>query len=84
MSLSTIPLMRLVNVTLSGQISELVFQSIHLIVLIVVLLQTCEMGGKLYLKLNTGTRLIANKYHEGKMKSTLKRVKQYMKLSGGK
>lgn len=31
------------------------------------------MGGKLHLKLNTGTRPIANKYHEGKVKSTLKR-----------
>ena len=32
-----------------------------------------KMGGKLHLKLNTGTRPIANKYREGKMKSTLKR-----------
>ena len=32
-----------------------------------------KMGGKLLLKLNTGTRPIANKYREGKMKSTLKR-----------
>ena len=32
-----------------------------------------KMGGKLHLKLNTGTRLIANKYPEGKMKRTLKR-----------
>ena len=31
------------------------------------------MGGKFHLKLNTGTRPIANKYCEGKMKSTLKR-----------
>ena len=31
------------------------------------------MGGKLHLKLNIGTRPIANKYREGKMKSTLKR-----------
>ena len=31
------------------------------------------MGGKLLLKLNTDTRPIANKYREGKMKSTLKR-----------
>jgi len=30
------------------------------------------MGGKLLLKLNTGTRPIANKSPEGKMKSTLK------------
>jgi hypothetical protein len=32
-----------------------------------------KMGGKLLLKLNTDTRPIANKYREGKMKSTLKR-----------
>ena len=32
-----------------------------------------KTGGKLLLKLNTGTRPIANKYREGKMKSTLKR-----------
>ena len=31
------------------------------------------MGGKSHLKLNTGKRPIANKYREGKMKSTLKR-----------
>lgn len=34
-----------------------------------------------YLRLNTGTRL---KYHEGKMKRTLKRVKQHVKPSGGR
>ena len=32
-----------------------------------------KIGGKLLLKLNIGTRPIANKYHEGKMKRTLKR-----------
>ena len=32
-----------------------------------------KIGGKLHLKLNIGTRPIANKYREGKMKSTLKR-----------
>ena len=32
-----------------------------------------KFGGKLLLKLNIGTRPIANKYCEGKMKSTLKR-----------
>ena len=32
-----------------------------------------KMGGKLLLKLNMDTRPIANKYREGKMKSTLKR-----------
>ena len=31
------------------------------------------MGGKFLLKLNNGKRPIANKYREGKMKSTLKR-----------
>ena len=30
-------------------------------------------GGKFHLKLNIGLRPIANKYHEGKMKRTLKR-----------
>ena len=39
-----------------------------------------KMGGKLHLKLNIGTRPIANKYREGKMKRTLKRdVKKYVK-----
>ena len=32
-----------------------------------------QLGGKFHLKLNNGTRPIANKYREGKMKSTLKR-----------
>ena len=32
-----------------------------------------KMGGKFHLKLNIGTRPIANKYCEGKMKSSLKR-----------
>ena len=32
-----------------------------------------KVGGKLHLKLNMGTRPIANKYREGKVKSTLKR-----------
>ena len=32
-----------------------------------------KVGGKLLLKLNMDTRPIANKYREGKMKSTLKR-----------
>ena len=31
------------------------------------------MGGKFHLKLNMSLRPIANKYHEGKMKRTLKR-----------
>ena len=32
-----------------------------------------KRGGKLHLKLNIGERPIANKYREGKMKSTLER-----------
>ena len=32
------------------------------------------MGGKFHLKLNIGSRPIANKYHEGKMKRTLETV----------
>ena len=32
-----------------------------------------KMGGKFLLRLNNGKRPIANKYREGKMKSTLKR-----------
>ena len=32
-----------------------------------------KMGGNFLLKLNIGSRPIANKYREGKMKSTLKR-----------
>ena len=31
------------------------------------------MGGKFHLKLNIGSRPIANNYHEGKVKRTLKR-----------
>ena len=31
------------------------------------------MGGKFHLRLNMGSRPIANKYHEGKMKRTLTR-----------
>ena len=42
------------------------------------------MGGKLLLKLNIGTRPIANKYREGKMKSTLKRKLKYVKPLVGK
>ena len=44
-----------------------------------------KVGGKLHLKLNTGERPIANKYREGKMKSTLEReLNQYVKLLKGK
>jgi hypothetical protein len=32
-----------------------------------------QMGGKFHLTLNMGGKPIANKYREGKMKSTLKR-----------
>ena len=32
-----------------------------------------KVGGKSHLRLNNGKRPIANKYREGKMKSTLKR-----------
>ena len=32
-----------------------------------------KVGGRLHLRLNIGKRPIANKYREGKMKSTLKR-----------
>jgi hypothetical protein len=32
-----------------------------------------KVGGKSHLRLNIGKRPIANKYREGKMKSTLKR-----------
>ena len=32
-----------------------------------------KRGGKFHLKLNIGERPIANKYREGKMKSTLER-----------
>jgi hypothetical protein len=32
-----------------------------------------KLGGKFHPRLNTGRRPIANKYREGKMKSTLKR-----------
>ena len=37
------------------------------------------VGGKLHLKLNTGMRPIANKYREGKVKSTLKRARESQK-----
>ena len=32
-----------------------------------------KFGGKFHLKLNIGSRPIANKYHEGKVKRTLER-----------
>ena len=39
------------------------------------------MGGKFHLKLNIGSRPIANKYHEGKMKRTLKRELKVLALA---
>ena len=33
----------------------------------------CKVGGKFHVKINILLRLIANKYHEGNMKRTLKR-----------
>ena len=38
------------------------------------------MGGKFHLKLNIGSRPIANKYHEGKMKRTLKRELKVLEI----
>ena len=35
-----------------------------------------KVGGKLHLKPNNGTRPIANKYHEGKVKSTLEKGRE--------
>ena len=43
-----------------------------------------KMGGKFHLKLNTSSRPIANKYHEGKMKRTLKRELKVPELAGRK
>ena len=43
-----------------------------------------KAGGKLHLKLNNGTRPIANKYCEEKVKSTLKRVQKTTKPLGYK
>ena len=39
------------------------------------------MGGKFHLKLNIGLRPIANKYHEGKMKRTLKRELNVLEIA---
>ena len=39
------------------------------------------MGGKFHLKLNIGSRPIANKYHEGKVKRTLKRELKVPKIA---
>ncbi len=40
-------------------------------------------GGKLHPTLNTGERPIANKYREGKMKSTLKRELKVCEIAKG-
>ena len=40
-----------------------------------------KVGGKFHLKLNIGSRPIANKYHEGKMKRTLKRELKVLALA---
>ena len=41
------------------------------------------LGGKFHVKLNIGLRLIANKYHEGKMKRTLKRDLKVLEIAEG-
>ena len=41
-----------------------------------------KSGGKFHLKLNMGSRPIANKYHEGKVKSTLKRELKVPEIAG--
>ena len=43
-----------------------------------------KAGGKLHLRLNTGTRPIVNKYRKGKLKRTLKRVQEGVKPLRGK
>ena len=40
-----------------------------------------KMGGKFHLKLNMGSKPIANKYHEGKMKRTLKRELKVLEIA---
>ena len=40
------------------------------------------MGGKFHLKLNMNLRPIAHKYHEGKVKSTLKRELKVPEIAG--
>ena len=42
------------------------------------------MGGKFHLKLNANSRLIEYKYHEGKVKRTLKRELKVPEISGTK
>ena len=40
-----------------------------------------KVGGKFHLKLNISLRLIANKYHEGKMKRTLERELKVLEIA---
>ena len=39
------------------------------------------MGGEFHLRLNKGSRPIANKYHEGKVKRTLKRELKVLEIA---
>ena len=41
-----------------------------------------KLGGKFHLKLNMGSRPIANKYREGKVKRTLKRELKVPEIAG--
>ena len=41
-----------------------------------------KLGGKFHLKLNMGSRPIANKYREGKVKRTLKRELKVPEVAG--
>ena len=41
------------------------------------------MGGQFHLKLNMGSRPIANKYHEGKVKRTLERELKVPEIAEG-
>ena len=43
-----------------------------------------KMGGNFHLKLNIGLRPIANKYHEGNVKRTLKRKLKVPEIAGVK
>ena len=40
-----------------------------------------KSGGRFHLKPNTGSRPIANKYHEGKMKRTLERELKVLEIA---
>ena len=40
-----------------------------------------KLGGKFHLKLNIGSRPIANKYHEGKVKRPLKRELKVLEIA---